>query len=101
MTVEEYNRIYSIESLDDSHIHIMTHSLGIEQRITNKRATKADAYRNYFTGKVYKPIQELIDLKFMKEIRPEYFVVTKAGVLWLQNHFQKVIHFRDFEDVYE
>lgn len=101
MTQEEYNRIYNIKSLDDSHIRIMTHALGIEQRITNKRVTKADAYRNYFTGEISKPIQELIDLKFVKEIRPECFVVTKAGVLWLEQHFNKIIHFRDFEDVYE
>lgn len=100
MTIQEYEKIYAIE-LDANCINFMTHSLGLTNKLENSRTQSVEVCRNYFAGCTTQSIKTLIKIGFMKEIRHEYYVVTKAGVIWLQYHFDKIIKFRDFEDVYE
>lgn len=95
----QYNDLTEIE-LDEKNIKTMTHALGVEIEIKNKKRKKVEAYRNYYYG-MTEQIDVLIGIGFMKEIRKDCYAVKKLGVLWLQLHFDKIITFRDFEDVYE
>lgn len=94
-----YGEIYDT-AIDEQCAQRMIHALGIDIQIKNKRSKYAECSRNYFLGKDDE-VQHLCDIGFMKELRHDCSVVTKAGVLWLENAFNKVIKFRDFEDVYE
>lgn len=109
MTLNEYEKIYTTPLAHD-HIQRLLHSLGIpySYNIYSKICDPLEddrcykVCRNYFvTSADEKAIKHLCELGFMKEIRPCYFVVTKAGVLWLQFNLQLEIQFRDFEDVYD
>lgn len=90
MTVEDYQRVDAI-TITEKEAKYMLHALGLDNY---KKAT-----RNYFFGED-DTIKHLVELGLMKKYINK-FVVTKDGVLTLQKHYNKVIKFRDWEDVYE
>lgn len=95
MTKEEYDRIYEVKLLETDLLY-MLHALGLRP----KNAYTRLATRNYFFGDV-DYLKHLVEVGMMKEISKDKFVVTKAGVLKLQEWLDQVIEFKDWEDVYE
>ena len=95
MIMSEYVLIYSTE-ISDNEIKIMSHALGLPSR--KKQTLKAT--RNYFIGKK-QDVESLIRKGFMKELKEEYFVVTKAGMIKIQYELGGELQVIDFEDIYE
>lgn len=99
--MKKINNMY----LNNNHIQRLMHALGIPTVYKGKMIKKIEhnvynVCRNYFTGED-EIIKELCNYGLMKEIKKDYFVVTKKGVSILENYIEVLIQFRDYEDVYE